>query len=121
MYVEKTTSEERGIIGSKVEGLIVQFDTCQTLLQDIVENGFEFKSGEATECKIDPDLLCDRLWIISNLMFDTVLQYHLMMGNGEYGAVQAHLEGVDTARKAIAEVEARRQEHRRKLEARVGK
>lgn len=50
MYVEKTTSEERGIIGSKVEGLIVQFDTCQTLLQDIVENGFEFKSGEAAKC-----------------------------------------------------------------------
>lgn len=43
MYVEKTTAEERGIIGSKVEGLIIQFDTCQTLLQDIVENGFEFK------------------------------------------------------------------------------
>ena len=38
MYVEKTTAEERGIIGSKVEGLITQFDTCQTLLQDIVEN-----------------------------------------------------------------------------------
>lgn len=121
MYVEKTTSEERGIIGSKVEGLIVQFDTCQTLLQDIVENGFEFKSGEAAKCKIDPDLLCDRLWIISNLMFDTVLQYHLMMGNGEYGAVQAHLKGVDTARKAITEEDARRQEHRRKLEMRVGK
>lgn len=46
MYVEKTTSEERGIIGSKVEGLIVQFDTCQTLLQDIVENGFEFFRDE---------------------------------------------------------------------------
>lgn len=46
MYVEKTTAEERGIIGSKVEGLIIQFDTCQTLLQDIVENGFEFKSDE---------------------------------------------------------------------------
>lgn len=121
MYVEKTTSEERGIIASKVEGLIIQFDTCQTLLQDIVENGFEFESGEATECKIDPELLCDRLWIISNLMFDTVLQYHLMMGNGEYGAVQAHLEGVDTARKAIAMEDARRQEHRRKLEMRVGK
>ena len=45
MYVEKTTAEERGIIGSKVEGLIIQFDTCQTLLQDIVENGFKFKSG----------------------------------------------------------------------------
>ena len=82
MYVEKTTSEERGIIASKVEGLIIQFDTCQTLLQDIVENGFEFESGEATECKIDPELLCDRLWIISNLMFDTVLQYHLMMVMG---------------------------------------
>mgnify|MGYP003183720669 CR=1 FL=1 len=41
MYVEKTTAEERGIIGSKVEGLIIQFDTCQTLLQDIVENGFK--------------------------------------------------------------------------------
>ena len=27
MYVEKTTAEERGIIGSKVEGLIIQFDT----------------------------------------------------------------------------------------------
>lgn len=76
MYVEKTTAEERGIIGSKVEGLIIQFDTCQTLLQDIVENGFKFKSGEATECKIDPELLCDRLWIISNLMFDTILQYN---------------------------------------------
>ena len=75
MYVEKTTAEERGIIGSKVEGLIIQFDTCQALLQDIVENGFKFKSGEATECKIDPELLCDRLWIISNLMFDTILQY----------------------------------------------
>lgn len=121
MYVEKTTAEERGIIGSKVEGLIIQFDTCQTLLQDIVENGFEFKSGEATECKIDPELLCDRLWIISNLMFDTVLQYHLMMGNGEYGAVQAHLEGVDTARKAIAMEDALRQAHRRKLEMRAGK
>ena len=121
MYVEKTTSEERGIIGSKVEGLIVQFDTCQTLLQDIVENGFVFKSGEAAKCKIDPDVLCDRLWIISNLMFDTVLQYHLMMGNGEYGAVRAHLEGVDTARKAIAEEDALRQAHRRKLEMRVGK
>lgn len=70
MYVEKTTAEERGIIGSKVEGLIIQFDTCQTLLQDIVENGFKFKSGEATECKIDPELLWDRLWIISNLMLE---------------------------------------------------
>ena len=121
MYVEKTTAEERSIIGSKVEDLIIQFDTCQTLLQDIVENGFKFESGEATECKIDPDLLCDRLWIISNLMFDTVLQYRLMMGEGEDGAVQAHLEGVDTARKAIAEEDALRQAHRRKLEMRAGK
>ncbi len=56
MYVEKTTAEERGIIGSKVEGLIIQFDTCQTLLQDIVENGFKFESGEATEW----ELLSDR-------------------------------------------------------------
>ena len=120
MYVEKTTAEERAIIGSKVESLIMQFDTCQTLLQDIVENDFKF-NGKATECGIDPDLLCNRLWIISNLMSDIVLHYHLMMGNGEYGAVQIHLEGVDTARKAIAEEDARRQEYRRKLEMRVGK
>ena len=118
MYVEKTTSEERDIIGSKVEDLITQFDTCQTLLQDIVETGFKFKSGKATECKIDPDLLCDRLWIIGNLMFDTVLQYHLMMGNEEYDAVQVHLEGINTARKAIAEKVAWKQEYRRKLEVR---
>ena len=57
MYVEKTTSEERGIISSKVEGLITQFDTCQTLLQDIVENGFKFESGEATECTVKADLI----------------------------------------------------------------
>ena len=44
-----------------------------------------------------------------------------MMGNGEYGAVQAHLEGVDTARKAIAMKDALRQAHRRKLEMGVGK
>jgi len=86
------------IIGSKVEGLIIQFDTCQTLLQDIVENGFKFKSGEATECKIDPELLYDRLWTISNLMFDTILQYNLMMGEDDDGAVQIHLDGADTAR-----------------------
>lgn len=118
MYVEKTTAEERGIIGSKVEGLIIQFDTCQTLLQDIVENGFKFKSGEATECKIDPELLCDRLWIISNLMFDTILQYNLMMGEDDDGAVQVHLDGADTAREVIAAEREKKQMLNRKLEAR---
>ena len=117
MYVEKTTAEERGIIGSKVEGLIIQFDTCQTLLQDIVENGFKFKSGEATECKIDPELLCDRLWIISNLMFDTILQYNLMMGEDDDGAVQVHLDGADTAREVIAAEREKKQMLNRKLEA----
>lgn len=120
MYVEKTTSEERGIIASKVEGLIVQFDTCQTLLQDIVENGFEFKSGEAVKCKIDPELLCDRLWIISNLMFDTILQYNLMMGEDD-GAVQVHLDGADTAREVIAAEREKKQMLNRKLEARTGR
>lgn len=121
MYVEKTTAEERGIIGSKVEGLIIQFDTCQTLLQDIVENGFKFKSGEATECKIDPELLCDRLWIISNLMFDTILQYNLMMGEDDDGAVQVHLDGADTAREVIAAAREKKQMLNRKLEARTGR
>ena len=121
MYVEKTTAEERGIIGSKVEGLIIQFDTCQTLLQDIVENGFKFKSGEATECKIDPELLCDRLWIISNLMFDTILQYNLMMGEDDDGAVQVHLDGADTPREVIAAEREKKQMLNRKLEARTGR
>ena len=111
MYVEKTTAEERGIIGSKVEGLIIQFDTCQTLLQDIVENGFKFKSGEATECKIDPKLLCDRLWIISNLM----------MGEDDDGAVQVHLDGADTAREVIAAEREKKQMLNRKLEVRTGR
>ena len=121
MYVEKTTAEERGIIGSKVEGLIIQFDTCQALLQDIVENGFKFKSGKATECKIDPELLCDRLWIISNLMFDTILQYNLMMGEDDDGAVQVHLDGADTAREVIEAEHEKKQMLNRKLEARAGR
>lgn len=123
MYVEKTTAEERRIIHSKVDGLIVQFDTCQRLLQDISENAFEFggEGANASKCVIDPGLFYDRLWIISDLLFNTLLQYNLMMGNGEYGAVRVHIEGVDNARKVIAEEEAQRQEHRRKLEARDGK
>lgn len=120
MYVEKTTAAERLTISNTVGSLFAIFGTCNHLLQDITESGFKCKNGK-TECNIDPDLLYDRLWTISNLMFDTILQYNLMMGNGEYGAVQAHLEGVDTARKAIAEEDARRQEHRWKLEARGGK
>lgn len=121
MYVEKTTAEERRIIDSSVEGLITQFDTCQRLLQDITETCFEFKNGEAVKCAIRPDLFYDRLWIIADLMFNTLLQYRLMMGEGEYGAVKTHLEGVDTARKAIAEEEEWKQKHWRKLETRIGK
>lgn len=123
MYVEKTTAEERRIIHSKVDGLMVQFDTCQRLLQDISENAFEFAGAgaNASKCVIDPGLFYDRLWIISDLLSNTLLQYSLMMGEGESGAVHAHIEGVDNARKAIAEEDARRQEHRRELEARVRK
>ena len=121
MYVEKTTAEERRIIDSTVEGLITQFGTCQRLLQDITETCFEFKNGEAVKCAISPSLFYDRLWIIADLMFNTLLQYRLMMGEGEYGAVKTYLEGVDTARKAIAEEEEWEQKHGRGLGARFGK
>ena len=99
MYVEKTTAEERGIIGSKVEGLIIQFDTCQTLLQDIVENGFKIQRREAPE--------------------RTILQYNLMMGEDDDGAVQVHLDGADTAREVIAAEREKKQMLNRKLEART--
>lgn len=120
MYVEKTTAEERLTIDHTVGGLFATFEIGSNLLQDVIETSFKYRDNKA-ECKVEPDLLYNRLWVINDLMFNILLQYHLIMGDGEYGAVQAHIEGVDTARKAIAEEDALRQAHRRKLEMRVDK
>lgn len=53
MYVEKTTAEERGIIGSKVEGLIIQFDT---LTQGFYVNGqmklFLVEKDQRAKCSL---------------------------------------------------------------------
>lgn len=121
MYVEKTTAEDRSTIYGAVDHLFAQFETCSHLLQDIIENTLGAKARDVAEWAINPDLFYDRLWVIQNLMFDSLLEYHLMMGEGDRSEVQVHLKGVETARKTIAEEEARRQEHRRELEARGGK
>lgn len=121
MYVEKTTAEERRTIYGTVGNLFEQFETCSHLLQDIIDNNFGPENSDSIERALNADLFHDRLWIVQNLMFDTLLEYHLMMGEGDRSEVQVHLEGVDTARKAIAEEDTRKQEYKRKLEARAGK
>ena len=54
-------------------------------------------------------------------MFDTILQYNLMMGEDDGGAVQVHLDGADTAREVIAAEHEKKQMLNRKLEARAGR
>lgn len=120
MYVEKTTAAERLTIDNAVGSLFAIFGTCNRLLLDITDSGFKCKNGKM-ECNIDPDLLYDRLWTINNLMFDTILQYNLMMGEDDDGAVQVHLDGADTAREVIAAEHEKKQMLNRKLEARAGR
>ena len=100
MYIEKTNLEERAIIEDAVNDIFARIESAHFLLDEEMEKYF-LSIEQKSLTKWEAESLGIHLRIVADLIFDSLLQYHLTVGHSDWRGVHPHLEGAERAQKAI--------------------
>lgn len=97
MYIRETTAEERRAIEDAVDYAFLKVDQAGKLLYDLLEDYF----GDREQKKLsdyDAETIGYRLWIVSDILSDSVLEYHLQTGHYDERGVKAYIESAERAK-----------------------
>ena len=109
MYIRETTAAERRAIEDAVDYAFLKVDQAGKLLYDLLEDYF----GDREQKKLsdyDAETIGYRLWIVSDILSDSVLEYHLQTGHYDERGVKAYIE---SAKRAKANADAVRAKEER--------
>lgn len=100
MYIEETTAEERNTIINALEGTIVNIDTAHHIIMDeIMDNFMSRKQTDIPAGKAEQ--IGRRLYAAAEMIFNSLIEYHLTVGEYEWRGVEPHLKGCERAQAAI--------------------
>ena len=97
MYIRETTAAERRAIEDAVDYAFLKVDQAGKLLYDLLEDYF----GDREQKKLsdyDAETIGYRLWIVSDILSDSVLEYHLQSGHYDERGVKAYIESAERAK-----------------------
>lgn len=97
MYIRETTAAERRAIENAVDYAFLKVDQAGKLLYDLLEDYF----GDREQKKLsdyDAEAIGYRLWIVSDILSDSVLEYHLQTGHYDERGVKAYIESAERAK-----------------------
>ena len=97
MYIRETTAAERRAIEDAVDYAFLKVDQAGKLLYDLLEDYF----GDRDQKKLsdyDAETIGYRLWIVSDILSDSVLEYHLQTGHYDERGVKAYIESAERAK-----------------------
>lgn len=97
MYIRETTAEERRAIENAVDYAFLKVEQAGKLLYDLLEDYF----GDREQKKLtdyDTETIGYRLWIVSDILSDSVLEYHLQTGHYDERGVKAYIESAERAK-----------------------
>lgn len=100
MYIEKTNLQERAIIEDAVNDIFAKIENAHILLDEEMEKYF-FSIEQKGLTKWEAESLGVHLRIAFDMIFDSLLQYHLTVGHSDWRGVHPYLEGAERARRAI--------------------
>lgn len=92
MYIEQTTAADRFTIRFVMDDLMGRLERTHNLLHFAWENYFGNAVNHLDEC--DTSVLADLLCMLSDSVFDILLEYNLTVGNKQFPGVDPHMEGV---------------------------
>lgn len=108
MYIKETTAEDRRAIENAVDHAFLKIDQAGSLLYDLLEDYFGDRE-QNTISAYDAETIGYRLWIVSDILSDSVLEYHLQTGHYDERGVKKYIE---SAERAKANTDAVRAEER---------
>ena len=91
MYIEKTTIEERRIIGNSMIPIFSNLERAESLLNEIREDGFNYKGSSVKYC-CDAGWMSDMLGIIGETIYDTIADFYLTIGQADNYHAKYYLE-----------------------------
>lgn len=97
MYIRETTAEERRAIENAVDYAFLKVEQAGKLLYDLLEDYF----GDREQKKLtdyDTETIGYRLWIVSDILSDSVLEYHLQTGHYDALGVKGYIENSERAK-----------------------
>lgn len=106
MYIRETTAAERRAIEDAVDYAFLKVDQAGKLLYDLLEDYF----GDREQKKLsdyDAETIGYRLWIVSDILSDSVLEYHLQTGHYDERGVKAYIESAERAKANADAVQAK--------------
>ena len=96
MYIWKTTQEERNIIENTMAGIVRNIEISQNFICAMWEEHF---ACEEDMKRAPLDEIGDMLYCVGDLLFNALLEYHLIIG-GNFRGVEPFMEGVKRAEMA---------------------
>ena len=97
MFIFRTTREERVTIETALDSAFLKIDQAGSLLNDLLEDYFEDREQRRLS-DYDAEKIRSRLWIISDILSDSVLEYHLQTGHYDARGVKAYIESAERAK-----------------------
>ena len=101
MYIQETTAAERSIIDRAVEDIIYSVEQAQRLIAFVMDDYF----GDAEQKPLnefDAEAVKSMIWIVDNMLSDTVLKYCLTVGRTDFRGVGPHMDSMQNVYKVLA-------------------
>jgi hypothetical protein len=108
MFISRTTREERVTIETALDSAFLKIDQAGKLLYDLLEDYF----GDREQKKLtdyDTETIGYRLWIVSDILSDSVLEYHLQTGHYDAQGVKGYIESAERAKANADAVRAQKE------------
>ena len=96
MYIEQTTAADRLIIGRSLYCVFDNLDSASYLLSEIQDTYFDDYEQKPIS-KIDAEGLAIKLRIVSDIVWDAILTYHLTVGNKDFRGCAPYFESTERA------------------------
>ncbi len=97
MYIRETTAAARCAIENALDYAFLKLAQAGSLLNDLLEDYFEDREQRRLS-DYDAETIRNRLWIISDILSDSVLEYHLQTGHYDARGVKEYIESAERAK-----------------------
>ena len=97
MYIRETTAADRMAIENALDYVFLKLEQAEKLLFDLLGDYFEDREQRRLS-DYDAETIRNRLWIISDILSDSVLEYHLQTGHYDARGVKEYIESAERAK-----------------------
>ena len=96
MYIQETTGKERLIIAGAVGDAFINLERAHRMLYRLWEDHFGASEQKAISAD-DAEDMADLIYVIDDIIFNSLLEYELVTGESNLPGVEPHLIGAKRA------------------------